>query len=49
MHSGTMIYSRAYLIYENAEGEQIVVYSDEIDYSNYDGNVNFNDAILNWP
>lgn len=45
--SATAIYARPYYIYENAAGEQVVVY-DEIVCANYDGKFEFNDGALEW-
>ncbi len=45
--SSTAIYARPYCIYENAEGEQVVVY-DEITYGNYAGSFDYNDGVLEW-
>ncbi|MBE6807227.1 MAG: hypothetical protein E7527_04355 [Ruminococcaceae bacterium] len=47
IHSATAIYARPYYVYENAAGEQVVVY-DEIFSANYDGKFDFNDGVLEW-
>lgn len=46
-NSDTAIYARPYYIYEDANGEQVVVY-DEIFCANYDGKFDFNDGVLEW-
>jgi len=47
VNSATAIYARPYYIYEDAAGEQVVVY-DEIFCANYDGKFEYNDGVLEW-
>ena len=43
----TLIFARAYYVYETAEGEQITVYGD-IYEANYAGKIEVNDGVLEW-
>lgn len=45
--SAAMIYARPYYVYEDAEGEEVVVY-DQVFSANYDGEYEFNDGVLEW-